>query len=292
VISTRPAARTSRRLAVAGVAGLVLLTATGCSMQDVPAQLGMPTPATTSGQTIYDLWQGSWIALWAVGILTWALILGAAFWYRRRHVDFVPPQTRYNLPIEVLYTVTPLILIGAFFFFTARDEAAITEVTNDQDLTINVVGYQWNWGFNYLDDDVFEAGSPRELPTLYLPVDQKTRFVLSSPDVIHSFWVPQFLFKMDVIPGRANQFELTPTQEGTFAGKCAEMCGTYHSQMLFWVKVVTQEEYDQHMAELAAAGQTGRLETGRANDDAQGVGNTRFGPGGQNDLTNPLGEQQ
>jgi cytochrome c oxidase subunit 2 len=70
------------------------------------------------------------------------------------------------------------------------------------------------------------------------------------------------------------------------------MCGTYHSQMLFWVKVVSPEEYEQHMQELAAAGQTGLLATGRANDDAQNQGNTRLGSGGQNDLTNPLGDQE
>ena len=291
MISTRSAGPLRRRLAVAGIAGSVLLTATGCSMQDLPAQLSMPDPASDSGQIIYSLWQGAWVALWVVGLFTWALILGAAFWYRRRHLEQVPPQTRYNLPIEVLYTITPLILIAGFFYFTARDEAAITEVSNDQDLTVNVVGYQWNWGFNYLDSDVFEAGTPQQVPTLYLPEDQKVRFVLTSPDVIHSFWVPKFLFKMDVVPGRANQFELTPTEQGTFAGTCAEMCGTYHSQMLFWVKVVSPEEYEQHMQELAAAGQTGLLDTGRANDDAQNQGNTRFGSGGQNDLTNPLGEQ-
>lgn len=292
MISTRPAGRTSRRLAVPGIVGLVLLLASGCSPQDIPPQLSIPEPASDSAKTIFDLWQESWVALWAVGILTWALILGAAFWYRRRHVDEVPAQTRYNLPIEVLYTVTPMVMIAAFFYFTARDEATITEVTNDQDLTVNVVGYQWNWGFNYLDADVYETGTPAQLPTLYLPEDQKVRFVLTSPDVIHSFWVPSFLFKMDVVPGRANQFELTPTQQGTFAGRCAELCGTYHSQMLFWVKVVSPEEYEQHMQELRDAGQAGLLDTGRANDDAQHVGKTRIGSGGQTDLVNPMGEQQ
>ncbi|MFZ0322598.1 MAG: cytochrome c oxidase subunit II [Actinomycetes bacterium] len=292
MISTRPAGSARRRIAVAGLAGVVLLTATGCSVQDLPAQLSIPDPVTTSGDITYALWQEAWLALWVVGFFTWALILGGAFWFRRRHAEQVPAQTRYNLPIEVLYTITPLILIAGFFYPTARDEAQITKVTDDQDITINVVGYQWNWGFNYLDSNVYEAGTPQQQPTLYLPVNEKARFVLTSPDVIHSFWVPQFLFKMDVVPGRANQFELTPTKEGTYAGKCAEMCGTYHSQMLFWVKVVSPAEYEQHMTDLANSGQSGLLATGRANADAQNQGNTSIGQPGQSDFTNPLGVQQ
>ena len=95
------------------------------------------------------------------------------------------------------------------------------------------------------------------------------QFVLTSPDVIHSFWIPDFLMKMDVVPGRANTFELTPTVEGRFTGKCAEMCGTYHSQMLFWVEVVDRETFDEKMEELRAAGQAGTLDTDRPNTDAQ-----------------------
>ena len=89
--------------------------------------------------------------------------------------------------------------------------------------------------------------------------------------MIHSFWVPAFLFKMDVIPGRTNQFEVTPNKEGTFIGKCAELCGVDHSRMLFTVKVVSQAEFDAHMQELRAKGQIGQLTSGRTTDAAQGV---------------------
>jgi cytochrome c oxidase subunit 2 len=97
------------------------------------------------------------------------------------------------------------------------------------------------------------------MPTLYLPVDESVRFELSSPDVVHSFWVPAFSYKLDVIPGRLNAFDLTPTREGTFAGKCAELCGTYHSRMLFNVEVVSAEEYAQHLEDLEAQGNVGVL---------------------------------
>lgn len=269
--------RRRRRVAASGLAGLSALVLTSCSVEDMPNQISIPDPASDHADRIFHLWQGTWLALWIIGAITWALMLGAAWFYRRRRDDEVPKQTRYNVPIEVLYTVTPMIVIAVFAVFTIRDSEIITEVKNDQAQTINVVGYQWNWAFNYTDEDVYESGSPSDLPTLYLPVDQKVQFVLTSPDVIHSFWIPSFLMKMDVVPGRANRFEVTPTEEGRFHGKCAEMCGTYHSQMLFWVEVVDQETFDAKMDELRAAGQTGELDTERPNTDAQNQGNTRIG---------------
>ncbi len=267
----------SRRLVAVAVGALGLLTLTGCSMADLPNQVSIPSPVTDQGKIIFDLWQGTWVALWIVGGITWLLILGAAIAYRRRHSEQIPAQTRYNLPIEVMYTIAPLIVIAVFTLFTWRDEAKVTDLKDDPDVIVNVVGYQWNWAFNYIDDDVYESGTPNDLPTLYLPVGERVRFVLTSPDVNHSFWIPAFLMKMDVIPSRVNQFEVTPTQTGRYAGRCAELCGTYHSQMLFWVQVVSPEEYQTKMAELAAAGQTGTFETGRSNDDAQNQGNTELG---------------
>lgn len=274
--SSRVAAR--RRWVIgAVVVGLALIALTGCSLDDVPNQISIPDPASDSGDRIFHLWQATWVALWAIGIFTWVLMLGAAFWFRKRSDDYVPKQTRYNLPIEVMYTVTPLIIILAFAVPTIRDSNIITEVKGDADQTVNVVGYQWEWGFNYVDEDVYETGTPADPPVLYLPVDEKVQFVLTSPDVIHSFWVPDWLFKLDVVPGRANTFEITPNVEGRFSGKCAELCGTYHSQMLFWVEVVDQETFDEKMDELAAAGQTGQLDTGRPSTDAQNQGNTHIG---------------
>lgn len=276
-MSSRFAGVPRRRFAAVGLGILALLAATGCSVQDIPNQLSIPDPVTEQGKITFNLWQGTWVALWVVGGITWALMLGAAVVYRRRQVGHVPAQTRYNIPIEVMYTVTPLIVVAVFTLFTWRDEAKVTKVSDNQAVTVNVVGFQWNWTFNYIEDDVYETGSPSDLPTLYLPQGEKVRFVLTSPDVIHSFWVPAFLTKMDVVPGRTNQFEVTPTKLGSFTGKCAELCGTYHSQMLFDVEVVTPEVYAQKIAEFAAAGQVGAITTERANDEAQNQGNTKIG---------------
>jgi cytochrome c oxidase subunit 2 len=157
---------------------------------------------------------------------------------------------------------------------TARDQSYLTQLTANPQNTVGVVGFKWNWGFNYTKDDAFETGTPNKPAELWLPVNERVRFSLTSPDVIHSFWVPQFLFKMDVVPGRENQFELTPNKLGVFAGKCAELCGTYHSEMLFNVHVVTRADYDQHIAQLKAAGQSGQLQTGRVITTGNAGGNT------------------
>jgi len=156
------------------------------------------------------------------------------------------------------------------FYYTARDESALLDVSQKPDVTINVVAKQWSWDFNYVEADVYESGVQNEpdratgellnqQPVLVLPVGKRVEFVLNARDVIHSFWVPAFLQKLDMIPGKTNRFQVVPTQEGTFQGKCAELCGAYHSQMLFQVKVVSQAAYDAEIARLKSLGQTGQL---------------------------------
>jgi len=253
------------------MSGIVL---SGCTANEA-FFFDLPEPASAEAPIIQNLWNGSWIAAWAVGILTWGLMIWAAIAYRRRHANEVPEQTKYNIPLEALYTIVPLIMILGLFWFTAKDQSEILTLDNDQQQTVNVVGFRWSWAFNYTDEDVYDVGvpygegSPGEPPTLYLPVDEKIRFELNSPDVIHSFWVPSFLFKMDVIPGKTNVFELTPDKLGTYAGKCAELCGVDHARMLFQVKVVERNEFDAKMQDLRAKGQTGQLETNRISTDGQ-----------------------
>jgi cytochrome c oxidase subunit 2 len=200
----------------------------------------------------------------------WGLIIWCIVAYRRRKDDNeLPVQLRYNIPIEILYTVVPIFMVVVLFYYTARDESALISTSEPADVTINVVGKQWSWDFNYVEDDVHETGeqaimtgkpgAQETIPTMYLPVGERIEFVLTARDVIHSFWVPSFLQKMDMIPGRVNKFQVVPTQTGTFKGACAELCGAYHSHMLFNVKVVSRDEYEQHLSELRAAGQTGLL---------------------------------
>ena len=168
------------------------------------------------------------------------------------------------------YIVLPLLMVGVFFYYTARDMAEIEDVSQEPDVTVQVIGKQWSFDFNYLDDDVYEAGVHAEdiglggaeetLPTLYLPVGERVEIILDSRDVIHSFWVPAFLYKKDMIPWYTNKFQIVPEREGVYAGKCAELCGAWHSAMLFNVAVVDRETYDAQMQALRDKGQTGALE--------------------------------
>lgn len=218
-------------------------------------------------------WNGTWIAALAIGVLMWGLILWCVFAYRRRSEDELPTQFRYHVPFEILYTIVPILLVATLFGQTVKVENTLLHIDEDPDVVVNVAGKKWSWDFNYVNEDVYDSGVqahalneglegvPETLPTLVLPVDSRVEFVLTSRDVIHSFWVPQFLIKLDMIPGRVNIFQVTTTTEGTFDGKCAELCGAYHAEMLFNVSVVSQEEYDAHIESLRDAGQTGQLGT-------------------------------
>ncbi|MDC5696708.1 cytochrome c oxidase subunit II [Intrasporangium calvum] len=261
-------ARRRRGRRVAGLATVSALALAGCQGQ--VSNGFMPQAISDSGERVTDLWVGSWIAVLAVGVITWGLMLYAAVRFRRRKGDdTLPVQLRYNVPVELLYTIIPVFMVAVFFYYTARDEAALTDNSKTPDVTISVVGKQWSWDFNYVDSDVYETGvhtqltgeegTREQMPVLYLPVNQRVQFVLNSRDVIHSFWVPAFMTKLDMLPGKTNRLQIVPTQTGEFQGKCAELCGAYHAEMLFMVKVVTQEEYDQEMKRLAELGQTGQL---------------------------------
>lgn len=224
-----------------------------------------------------SLWIGSWIAVLVVGVLVWGLIAYASIRFRRRSDDEVPKQLRYNLPIEMLYTVAPLIVVAVLFYFTIEKQDKITADVANPDHNVVVTAQQWSWTFNYVGEqaigggNVYDAGTVAQEPTLWLVKGQSVRFNLHSPDVIHSFWVPSFYFKMDVIPGRQNAFSMTPTRFGTFVGRCAELCGFLHSQMLFHVRVVTQAQFDAHMRHLQAAGAVGTLLGGKDSRQVSGI---------------------
>jgi len=167
-------------------------------------------------------------------------------------------------------------MVLVFFHFVIQTQNDVNAEVKNPDHVVKVVGQQWSWTFNYVDDKalggsgdmnaceaegadtcVYQVGTPADIPTLYLPVGESVRFELSSPDVIHSFWVPAFTYKLDVIPGRDNAFTMTPDREGTYEGRCAELCGTYHSRMLFNVEVVSAQEFADHLNELKDEGNVG-----------------------------------
>jgi cytochrome c oxidase subunit 2 len=252
-----------------GIAFAIVLA--GCTQQEL--QGWMPgTPETTdhTGRVI-GLWVTSWIVLLIVGIIVWGLIIWSAVVYRRRKGQTgLPVQLRYNLPIEAFYTVVPIVLVLGFFAFTARDQAIIEAPHDEADVTIEVIGKRWAWDFNYVTDDVYYSSIQAQflddgnidtstIPTLVLPVDAKVEIKIESRDVIHSFWVPAFLYKKDMVPGKTNHMYFVPGEIGTYPGKCAELCGEYHSLMLFNVDVVSQADYDAYVESLRSAGNEGQI---------------------------------
>ena len=269
-------------MATAGLA-LAALFLSGCTDEQRRGFL----PGYSDGQvtdrtgTITDLWVGAWGVLVIVGLIIWGLTIWCAIAYRRRKNDTgFPIQLRYHVPLELMFTLVPVVMVLTFFYFTQQDTREVEMHVEEPDYTVNVVGKQWSWDFNYVDDNVHEPagvqsfatgepGAAESLPVLYLPVDQTVEFRLDSRDVIHSFWVVDFLYKKDMMPGHTSTFQVTPTREGTYEGKCAELCGEYHSDMLFNVKVVSQEEFDAHMQELKDQGYEGQLGVGLNRNDEE-----------------------
>jgi len=275
--------RSNRRIRWAAVpvaVGLVIALA-GCTQQQMNGWLpGTEETKNVTNHTsrIVGLWTTSWVVLLAVGLIVWGLIIWAAIVYRRRKGQTgLPVQMRYNMPLEIFYTIVPLILVLGFFAFTAKDQAAIEKPFADPDATVHVYGKRWAWDFNYInkdnpEDSVYYQGiqaqeeenakgaiDESQLPTLYLPQGKKVAIELSSRDVDHSFWIIDFLYKKDMLPGKTNWEYFIPEKLGTYQGKCAELCGEYHSLMLFQVKVVTPAQYQDYLDTLKDQGKVGLL---------------------------------
>ena len=175
-------------------------------------------PASEQGQHILDLWQGAWIAALVTGVIVWGLIFYAVVRFRRRSDDEIPIQTRYNLPLEIFYTLAPVVMVIVFFNHTVKVQ---NDVLRDENVTQHRRGHRPAVVVDVqlrhrrdgqqrrrrpsrrplrLDEYAYQAGTGSIIPELWLPVDETTRFNLYSPDVIHDFGVPGFLMKMDVVP--------------------------------------------------------------------------------------------
>jgi cytochrome c oxidase subunit 2 len=248
-------------LAIAG-AGLVAGLA-GCGqVGDAFDGFGWPEGGISDrSERMYDIWVGSVVAALVVGLVVWGLIFWCVVRYRKRSEE-LPVQTRFNLPIEVLYTVVPFLVIAVLFYYTAVIQNEVGSTSEPPDQTVEVVAFKWNWQFNYRDGTGPEAntiastvGTSDQVPVLVLPTGQVIRFELASQDVVHSFWVPELLFKRDVFPGSIrNEFQVTieVEHEGAYIGRCAELCGTYHSTMNFELRAVSPERYQQYLSALQA----------------------------------------
>ena len=234
--------------ALALIIPLVLLT--GCSKV---SELGFPEGVSSVNDISLSLWQGAWIAAGVVGVITLILILWPAVFHRGKKTgpEF-PKQTQYNVPIEIVYTIIPFIIVAVLFYFTATKESAIVEKSTAPVHEISVVGIQWSWQFAYPEagPKAVVTGTPANPPTLVVPLGERVRYTITSNDVVHGFWIPAFMIQMQNLPGVTNHLEFTANKLGEYPGRCNILCGRAHSQMLFTVKVVTPAEYKLYLETL------------------------------------------
>jgi len=217
--------------------------ATAC--QGVP-HFGAPDPVTKDGHRILSLWQGSVLTALGVGAIVWSLIAWSVIRYRRRSgpSEGLPGQRSDNVPLEIFYTLTPITIVAILFGFTVFTQQKVTAKVAKPDVVVEAVGYQWQWQFRYPDEGVVVTGTAQEpRPTMVLPVGATVRIRLRTTDVIHSFWVPRFLKKLDVIPGVENEMDVVVQDPGVFPGRCAEYCGLDHARMDFRVEAVPMADY-------------------------------------------------
>jgi cytochrome c oxidase subunit 2 len=234
-----------------------LLLLSGCSFQSKDISgLGFPKGVSSVNDISLSLWQYSWIAAGVVGVITLILILWPAV-FHRAHASKgeFPKQTQYNIPVEILYTIIPFLIVAVLFYFTAIKENKIADKTSPVKHEISVEGIQWSWQFAYPEGgpSAVVTGIPAEPPTLYLPLGESVRFTLTSNDVVHGFWIPAFMIQMQNLPGETNHLQFTANKLGEYPGRCNILCGRNHSQMIFKVKVVTPAQYQAYLDSLKAS---------------------------------------
>lgn len=239
--------------------------------------LNMPRGVTPLSEQVYDLHM---LIMWicaAIGALVFGLILWSVFRHRKsRGVEAA--QFHHNTSIEIVWTVVPMVILIAMAVPATRTLINMAD-TSEAELTVKVTGYQWMWGYEYLDhgvqflsrldresDRVRQLGSgldPRSVDNylqnvdqpLVLPVNRKVRFLLTSNDVIHSWWVPEFGWKRDAVPGFINEGWAIIREPGVYRGACAELCGRDHAFMPIVVVALEEEEFDEWLAQRRNGGQ-------------------------------------
>jgi cytochrome c oxidase subunit 2 len=298
-------ARGLRLVALSAVLGGTALLLSGCSWSEVLG-LGWPYGITPEGKLNRELWIGSVIASLVVGVIVWGLIFWTSAFHRKKKTDTeLPRQFGYNMPLELVLTVVPFLIISVLFYFTVVVQEKMLHKDPNPEVVIDVTAFQWNWKFGYqkiaftdgtmsydgvdaarkasmeskpegvdahgeeivgpirglnpedrtyLNFDKIETiGSSTEIPILVLPKGKRIEFQIASADVVHGFWVPEFLFKRDVMPDpKANHsdnvFQISNIDRtGAFVGRCTEMCGTYHSMMNFEVRVVEPNDFKAYL---------------------------------------------
>jgi cytochrome c oxidase subunit II len=297
----RGLSRRLRPLALVATLGVLAFTLSGCSWVEAVA-LGWPEGITPQAHVNRQLWIGSVIAAAVIGVIVYGLIFWSSAFHRKKKDDTdFPRQFGYNMPLELVLTVVPFLIVAVLFYFTVVVQEKLQHLEKDPEVVIDITAFQWNWKFgyqrvafkdgrfnyqgaddakkkamtskpegkdrhgeelvgpihgeniedrSYLNYDKVEIlGTSTEIPVLVLPAHKRIEFIQASADVVHTWWVPEFLFKRDVIPHPKENNSLNVwqveeiTRTGAFVGHCAEFCGTYHAMMNFEVRVVEPNDF-------------------------------------------------
>ena len=324
MVEQRDGRRRTRRATLAVSLGTLGLLLSGCSLHtdnkwwNQTINFGFPNGITPEGIAIREFWTGTVITSLIVGFFVWGLIFWSMAFHRKKKNDNgeFPRQTAYNVPLELIYTAVPFVIISILFYFTVITQNKVLDLRPEDEVgvRVDVTAFQWNWKFGYnkveVDDQLLIAdgtneeatrqaeeagvlsdaqrealghegmpaaggpihgrlaedksylhynnietvGTSEEVPVLVVPTDTRIEFRLASADVIHSFWIPEFIYKLDVMPqpGRNQQLSMFQVEqierEGAFVGRCAEMCGVYHAMMNFELRAVSPEDFAQYIA--------------------------------------------
>jgi cytochrome c oxidase subunit II len=247
-----------RRARLIGIVLVAVLVLAGC---------GSLTPVTDVGEEIRDLYNLLFVAAAVIFVLVEAAIVFAVLRYRRRS-DMLPPQFHGNNLLEVVWTAVPLLIVAGLFVVSWGVLNRVEAKADDPRVTVNVLGFQWQWQFTYQGEalelpadvppqDLTLKGTIAKPPVVVLPVGEPIRFNTQAQEVIHSFYVREFLFKRDAFPDHVNTFDLTITKPGDYGGQCTEYCGLAHQAMRFTIRAVSRPQYEAWLAKTkkeAAAG--------------------------------------
>lgn len=256
-MSSRPRKRPAPDALVAGVVVAILIALVlAVFLTGLGSTLYPPEAATSQGREIRGLYDIVFAFAIAIFLVVEGLIVWSVLRYRRRPTDVeLPAQTHGNNTAEAIWTLVPTAIVLFLFVISWQTLNSVDAVSARPDVRIHAIAGQFQWQFEYLDGNGTKVAT--QLAPEYnadtgeggmaVPVGRSVQVTLDSPDVIHAFYVPRFLFKRDVVPGQTNRFEFTvdPKETGrVFRGQCAELCGAGHGRMLFEVIALSPAEYD------------------------------------------------
>ena len=239
---------------------LVSLALPGVAIANGEAKFGFQTPQTIIAHQIYDLHA----VILGVCIVIAVVVFGFMFYAivrHRRSVGHEAKQFQGNIPLEILWTVIPCLIVAGMAYPATKTVIAMKD-TSSPDITVKVTGYQWKWRYDYLGENVSfysDLSTPREQienqapkgdnyllevdNPLVVPVGKKIRILVTADDVIHSWWVPAFGVKQDGIPGFVRDSWFKVDTPGVYRGQCAELCGKEHGFMPIVVEALPEEQY-------------------------------------------------